>query len=506
MSPDPVLSVSPPDFSRAGQIVRSALGGGSSGSGGEIAPAFFDLVMDLKTTKGLAGTDAYAHEWNNQFYRPALIGDTGGAGKGGGLMDAATVALNAMGMLSDLLVYSGINHALGDDPDAPAFPPGTHEVIPVPFVPDAQGRTMQAAPGWWPIIAGMLTGQEYPDGDVSALRNLRDRYKSTATAFRSGTAALDQASALVQQQQAPEVAGVVNWLGIVKTQLLDVADGFDVLGDGCAQFAQHVQSARDEVNKKAQEELGNIAETEIISAGLAGATLGVSEVLGNYRLYKRAKELAEFVKTRLSAERIAQELRDAFSPMAAIAGGPAAQGVGKLLPLLNAMPAIYMPEGAAEAAAIGSALGLDRLVTHMTRRMRPNAATERQVYENAVSESMNGKEYWQSGANKNILIPKDGKYPPEITNLPKTDNGKYYQGADGTLYPVNTQIHIGHIKYSEWARLRNDAIAKGWTERQLQEYIQNHKLYQIEDAYGNLSHQYEAPIPSVAEILRENPQ
>ncbi|MGL6235114.1 MAG: GH-E family nuclease [Segniliparus sp.] len=488
------MAVTPPDFTRAGKVLELGLG--------VVSNSFSVLVSALKAYKGMAGSDSYAHVWNYQYYNKALRGEyhAGGAHDDDfedGLIDAATAALNAMGMMSDLLRFSGANHAIGDDPDAPAFPPGSHETIPVPYIPDAFGRTATAAPGWWPIIAIMVTGEEYPDGDVNMLREAGHQFRQPGELFRDqGQSACDAAISIVQQQTAPEVEGVVNWLTLLKAQLGDVADGFQALADGCFKFADRVEQARKDVDDKAEEELGKIAIQEVVFAALGPFTLGLSEYLGNARMAKRVHDLAEFVKTRLSLERIMQDLHDACSPMAAVAGGPAVQGINKLMPLLKAAPAIYMPAGSAEAATVGAALGLDRLVTKTDYRPHFSKEFEDAFWARAKRYTdSNGKEYYVSDVHQDIRIPVDGKYPKSITDLPKTENGRYYFDAStGTRYPVEAKAVMGHDWGQEAWRLRDMAIEKGWTMRQLKEELESHPEYfRVEDYYGNASHKDEMP-------------
>jgi hypothetical protein len=78
-------------------------------------------------------------------------------------------------------------------------------------------------------------------------------------------------------------------------------------------------------------------------------------------------------------------------------------------------------------------------------------------------------------------------------NLPKTADGKYYQGADGIRYPVNPQFHYGHVPNEEWWRIRDTAIREHWTRQQEIDYYNDPAIYRIEDAPGNESHAHELP-------------
>jgi len=112
--------------------------------------------------------------------------------------------------------------------------------------------------------------------------------------------------------------------------------------------------------------------------------------------------------------------------------------------------------------------------------------------EEAAPRTPDGK-YFISATDDDVLIPVSKQYDQEILDLPKTADGKYYQGADGFRYPVDPVYQLGHVDGSEWWRIRDTAIREGWTREQLNDYVNNPTLYRIEDAPGNASHRFELP-------------
>jgi len=71
--------------------------------------------------------------------------------------------------------------------------------------------------------------------------------------------------------------------------------------------------------------------------------------------------------------------------------------------------------------------------------------------------------------------------------------------AQGRLLDPNTfdvidgTYHLGHKPGDEWWRIRDRAAAEGWTRQELNDYVNNPDIFQIELPANNLSHRYEMP-------------
>lgn len=130
--------------------------------------------------------------------------------------------------------------------------------------------------------------------------------------------------------------------------------------------------------------------------------------------------------------------------------------------------------------------GLDLL-----NRPKLRAETKRAI-EAAAEKTPDGK-YFVSATDDHVYIPVSKQYDQSILDLPKTADGKYYQGADGIRYPVEPKAMYGHDAGQEWWRIRDQAIREHWTRQQEIDYYNNPNHYRIEDAPGNESHKYELP-------------
>jgi len=113
------------------------------------AAAVTQLAGVLKGSAGMAGTDNGAHEWASKY--DPLCGGRGGAS---GVMEAASASVIAAGQCTDLLHATAVNHSNGDEqsainaPNAPAFPPDSVPVFPVPAIPSAEDGHGDV-PDWW---------------------------------------------------------------------------------------------------------------------------------------------------------------------------------------------------------------------------------------------------------------------------------------------------------------------------------------------------------------------
>lgn len=162
------------------------------------------------------------------------------------------------------------------------------------------------------------------------------------------------------------------------------------------------------------------------------------------------------------------------------AAANAARTVGDLAPILSARAALF----SAETTGLVSDVGVDLLTRPKLR------VGTKQAIEAAAERTPDGK-YFISATDDSILVPVSKQYDQDILNLPKTADGKYYQGPDGIRYPVNPVYQYGHETGNEWWRIRDRAIREHWTREQLIEYCNNPRLYRIEDAPGNANHSNE---------------
>ena len=59
------------------------------------------------------------------------------------------------------------------------------------------------------------------------------------------------------------------------------------------------------------------------------------------------------------------------------------------------------------------------------------------------------------------------------------------------MQPIDGKYDLGHISGHEFWRERDEAMRKGWTQKQFNDYMNNPDFYRIEDPSSNRSHKYE---------------
>lgn len=77
---------------------------------------------------------------------------------------------------------------------------------------------------------------------------------------------------------------------------------------------------------------------------------------------------------------------------------------------------------------------------------------------------------------------------------PKTKDGDFIDPNTGTRVPQEGPFHYGHKPGHEWRCIKEKAARLGWTAQELDDYVNNPDLYQIEDPASNMSHRHEAKV------------
>ena len=77
---------------------------------------------------------------------------------------------------------------------------------------------------------------------------------------------------------------------------------------------------------------------------------------------------------------------------------------------------------------------------------------------------------------------------------PKTKDGDFIEPNTGQIVPREGPFHYGHKPGHEWRCIKAKAARLGWTDQELNDYVNNPDLYQIEDPASNMSHKYEAKV------------
>ncbi|RJO77661.1 hypothetical protein D5S18_07970 [Nocardia panacis] len=231
------------------------------------------LVQSLIGCEGMAGTDKTGTDWAKAYDDATGIA-----------LEASAKLASAFGRTSSLLTVGAYNHAAGEaasnpqagappTPPTPAFEPSL-----ALFHPPASGASGPEPFGWGLIKT--VSDLAWPDGHQDQLRAAKTVWHSAATALVEATGPIPTAVTLLENQQSPEIPSAVrtcNEMGVNADQL---ATAYRTIGDGCEQFAQHLDDAHSEILAELREMLIETAALEgVIQVG-AFFTGGLSE-LGN---------------------------------------------------------------------------------------------------------------------------------------------------------------------------------------------------------------------------------
>ena len=72
---------------------------------------------------------------------------------------------------------------------------------------------------------------------------------------------------------------------------------------------------------------------------------------------------------------------------------------------------------------------------------------------------------------------------------PKLSDGRYIDPNMHT--PINGKYDLGHVAGHEFNWEKNEAMKKGWSQKQFNDYMNDPSFYQIEDPHWNRSHKFE---------------
>jgi len=369
-----------------------------------------------------------------------------------GVMEAASASVIAAGQCTDLLHATAVNHSNGDEqsainaPNAPAFPPDSVAVFPVPAIPSAEGGHGYV-PDWWYTIQAYVQGELWPNGHQDKLHAAAAAWRSAAGGLRSAASMVNGgASSLgviapLMEQKSPEMPAVIANCTQTRDAMNSAADGCDVAAKACDDYAAAIDKAHSDIIHEMVVLGATGAVTEVVAAVLIPFTVGASEAVSKVVDVGRLTATGMRIATIIREFRLAAEMSTMPTVSAAAA---AARTVGELAPILSARAMLF----AAEGTGLVGDVGLDLLARPYIR------VGTRKAVEDAARKTPDGK-YYISATDDDVLIPVSKQYDQDILNLPKTADGKYYQGADGIRYPVDPVYHLGHMPNEEWWRIRS---------------------------------------------------
>ncbi|MFI1915009.1 hypothetical protein [Nocardia sp. NPDC020380] len=285
------------------------------------------LAKSLDDNWGCAGTDDTGHGFAKGYDPAAFNAVTSGA-------DLA----NGLGKLYDLLKYTSINHANGNNDAAtnpkPAniFPPP----LPIPTYPTPTFRGAYGgdshAPLGWSMITRWLQGRVWPNGHVDGLENLDSAWTTAKNGLNGIVQDLRNAREIVDQQVSDEVPQILTQIDLVIGDVTDIANHYGVLATACWDYSTALANAHHEIEKALAEFALTVGIVAVISSfigpeGTAGGTALAAGVRGEATA-ARVVTIIDALSSAMTAKNVA------------LAGTAIAAGrlTANLQPLLDSTP------------------------------------------------------------------------------------------------------------------------------------------------------------------------
>ncbi|BCK56219.1 GH-E family nuclease [Nocardia wallacei] len=467
------LVVDPGGFTQAAEVYAQV-------HRNSLVPAITDLFAVLADCGGSAGSDNAGLKWSSD-YDPVAY-DT---------VDALADLALAVGQMHDLLQATAANHSNANaqsapdaNPNALVFPPGSLTVCNPPEPPPTFGGSDPEPTGWdW--VKGAVQGELWPNGHPSKLRNVAGGWRLMATKLRMSTIALPGARQLIESQQTPETQQALEQADLVKAQFDTLAGVCDELAKSCDAYADSVSHTKGQITQ-ALIELAAIVVVDQAFGWLGAAMTGGGSAA--------AAQGGMALAISIYGARIAAMIR-ALIGLTEAARVPIAvsqaisRGTEALIPLLRARPALAGADGVVAPGPFTSFADL--------RRPKLTQQTKDAIEAKTKKWGPSGKqeEFYEVESEPAVKVPINKSYDdkPWVTQLEKSDDGKYYlDPANRARYPVNPNWEYGHLGGFEHRRLLADAQTQGMNQQEFNDYVNSHPDYfHIEDQYGNRSHRRE---------------
>jgi len=220
----------------------------------------------------MAGNGPGAEDWSVAYDRAARQ-----------LLAGARDMANGFGVLANLSNAALANHRSADagavvtlptdaaesaaerydgDPD----PAHDTSIVIVDQPPGAYGDN-GGEPGLWGLISGKLGHVGWPSADVGRIRTAAAGWRSMAAAFDSAKWDANHAGYWYSQFRSPDVTKAQRALDRTYGDCADLADGCTALATACTEYADNVETIRDEITDL----LADLTRDSVITWAIGGA-------------------------------------------------------------------------------------------------------------------------------------------------------------------------------------------------------------------------------------------
>jgi hypothetical protein len=251
------LSCDPLDYATAGAALDS--------TSNIVEQARRKVLADLTDCYGMAGTD----DAGEQFAVPydELVES---------VFVSFSRAEHATGQLGLLLNVAGLNYARADQPGLDGtfpestFQVGVREAIEVP--PSALG-SHEGEPWGWPLVSDAV-GYIWPNGGTARLRSAARGWDLAAAGLETAAFPISTAVDLIQAQTTPDGPLAVDACNELRDLLTNAAGLGRDLATLCGQFAENLDTAREQAREQLEQFLWETALIGTISAAGSVFTAG----------------------------------------------------------------------------------------------------------------------------------------------------------------------------------------------------------------------------------------
>ncbi len=297
----------------------------------------------------MAGSDSGGRDWADQYDQAAAELLSLGADLGAAMASMANL-LNAA-----LVSHEGADFGarlsgppVGGFDDGDPNPDHYTERLSPAKPPSAFGGSADQPDGWhW--IAEHLQGLLWPDADTSRLRSIGQSWTRAGQTVSGYAGHPASAGAQIAAQRSAEVADAVSACTSLQDATEQIAQAYGEVGKACADYADHVDTHRQEVISALEELLAWTVVDQATGAVLAFFTAGASEL---------AAQLAEAGIIARYASRIITILRRLIE-LARLVAATIATAMAKLAGLAVRLGTVVKARVVAASLRAAERIGLD---------------------------------------------------------------------------------------------------------------------------------------------------
>ncbi|RJO69821.1 hypothetical protein D5S18_28390 [Nocardia panacis] len=394
---------------------------------GTIAEVHGALLQTLNYCTGMAGSDNSGKQFVDTYDNAAHLA-----------VSASSTLATACVETRNLILTGAYNHAVADanahhsnapQPDKPYLTPDPCLSTTVGSAADDDSDV----PFGWSLV-GDLIQYAWPNGKPGKLHAAANAWHNAATDYRSMTSGVARAIDLLGANRSDEIGTAVATCGQRQSDLNDLADACQTIGDACGDFANNLEAAQHQILDELGDLLAQTAGFEVLFAALAPLTETASEWVGNTAIAGRVTA---------TASRIAEIIGSFVTRAGEFIASRVGPILGRLKPLLERLQK-WVEEAKTKLAKFGKD---DEPPGSNPSNTPGNPEFDKRIEELAKDPAKNGKISPQSRreAAVGLSAERDGLIPGPITRAqpgPNNEDMGEFVDADGSRWDVKSSPDV----------------------------------------------------------------